>query len=72
MPCITLRDETEWVETVESGWNTLTGADKDRIIKAVARTGKLPAVSPKSVYGNGDAAERMVGILANFLGCKRD
>ena len=72
VPCITLRDETEWVETVESGWNTLTGADKDRIIKAVVRTGKLPVVNPRLIYGNGDAAERMAGILVNFVYCKKD
>ncbi|MEX2007800.1 MAG: UDP-N-acetylglucosamine 2-epimerase (non-hydrolyzing), partial [Candidatus Levyibacteriota bacterium] len=35
VPCITMRDETEWVETVEDGWNILTGADKNKILKAV-------------------------------------
>jgi UDP-N-acetylglucosamine 2-epimerase len=33
VPCITLRDNTEWVETVEDGWNVLVGADKDGIVK---------------------------------------
>ena len=33
VPCITLRDETEWTETVEAGWNILTGADRERIIR---------------------------------------
>ena len=37
VPCITLRDETEWVETVEAGWNRLVGADTDRILMAVAK-----------------------------------
>jgi UDP-N-acetylglucosamine 2-epimerase len=40
VPCITLRDETEWVETVETGWNRLVGADSERIRKAVAECGK--------------------------------
>ena len=35
VPCITLRDETEWVETVRYGWNRLVGADKEKILDAV-------------------------------------
>ena len=35
MPCITLRDETEFVETVDTGWNPLAGADTDKIVHAV-------------------------------------
>ncbi len=42
VPCITLRDETEWVETVSTGWNILTGADRDRIIETV-RSFKTPS-----------------------------
>ena len=33
-PCITMKDETEWVETVDDGWNLLMGSEKDAIIKA--------------------------------------
>jgi UDP-GlcNAc3NAcA epimerase len=36
VPCVTLRDETEWVETVEAGWNHVVGADADAILRAVA------------------------------------
>ena len=32
VPCVTLRDETEWVETLEGGWNVLAGADCERIL----------------------------------------
>lgn len=65
--CITLRDETEWGETVESGWNTLAGADKHRIINGVGHADELQVVSPKSVYGNGDAAERVVKVIDDFV-----
>ena len=54
VPCITLRDETEWVETVESGWNILTGADRNRIATAV-RSFKPPSAHPP-LYGDGHAA----------------
>lgn len=37
-PCVTMRDETEWVETVESGWNQLAGAEPTRILQAVQQT----------------------------------
>ncbi len=63
VPCITLRDETEWVETVESGWNVLAGADKLRIVDAVQRGNKPQASSAESVYGNGDAARQICRIL---------
>ncbi len=57
VPCVTLRDETEWVETVEAGWNVLTGAETARIVAAVrdfAPPEKWPAL-----YGDGRAAERI-------------
>jgi len=62
VPCVTLRDETEWVETVASGWNVLTGADRNRIIAAV-RTFKPPAAHPP-LYGDGMAAEKIVHTLS--------
>ena len=61
VPCITLRDETEWVETVQLGWNILTGADPDRIIKA-GRTFKAPSDHPP-LYGDGKAAVNCLNVL---------
>lgn len=70
VPCVTLRDETEWVETVESGWNTLAGADKDKIVSGLRRTDKLRAVKPKLLYGSGDAAEQVVKVVCDSLECR--
>jgi len=58
VPCVTLRDETEWVETVETGWNVLTGADKKKI-SYVAQNFTPPAEHP-SLYGDGQAAEKII------------
>jgi UDP-N-acetylglucosamine 2-epimerase len=61
VPCVTLRDETEWVETVELGWNRLAGADTDRILSAVASISH-PASRP-DVYGDGHAAEAIADAI---------
>ena len=62
-PCVTLRDETEWVETVDAGWNTLVGADEAAIRRELARPVSLPA--KPELYGDGDAAERIVAVIEN-------
>jgi UDP-N-acetylglucosamine 2-epimerase len=63
VPCVTLRDETEWTETVATGWNTLAGADPHRIVAAVGA--RLGAEAPHpELYGDGRAAERIAAILA--------
>ena len=59
VPCVTLRPETEWVETVEAGWNVLAGADIGRIVMAT-REFPLPESCP-TVYGDGQAAFGIVG-----------
>lgn len=62
VPCITVRDETEWVETVQAGWNTLTGTDQDRILAALISP--KPDVPPPAVYGTGQAAQAIAALLA--------
>lgn len=66
VPCITLRDETEWTETTESGWNTLVGVRPEQIIKAVRRAFR-PRRQPKP-FGSGKASKRIVEILQKRLG----
>lgn len=63
VPCITMRDETEWVETVELGWNTLTGTDPARILAAIEAP-RLQS-TPPDVYGDGHAAENVVNVIRN-------
>lgn len=62
VPVITLRDETEWVETVEQGANCLTGANKAAILEAVERF-EVDYTRVSSVFGDGRAAERIVDHL---------
>ena len=58
VPCVTLRSETEWVETVEAGWNVVVGADGTRIVDAV-RSFKTDKPRPE-LYGDGQTAEKIV------------
>ncbi len=62
VPCVTLRDETEWVETVREGWNVLAGADGERIARA-ARNPARPAETPDAYRGAG-SVDRLVRILS--------
>lgn len=65
IPCVTLRDETEWTETVASGWNVLADADGDRIVAAVRAT--KPRTSARDAYGEIGAAERVVSAMETAI-----
>ena len=66
VPCVTLRDETEWVETVAAGWNTVAGVAENTILQAVAdgRPGRRI-----EDYGTGSAAE---AVVASLVECRND
>jgi UDP-N-acetylglucosamine 2-epimerase len=64
VPCVTLRDETEWVETIANGWNVLAGADTERVVAAVR--GLAPPAERPPLYGDGHAAERSAAKITDL------
>lgn len=63
VPCITLRDETEWVETVQTGWNHLVGADAEKIMHAFSAP--IKSMRQGEPFGNGHAADIIVSSILN-------
>jgi len=64
VPCITLRDNTEWVETVEDGWNVLVGADEEKIVREANEF--EPDNKQRNVFGEGDASGRIAKIVGEL------
>jgi len=64
VPCITLRANTEWTETVELGWNVLVDLDVQQALAALERA--VPEAAPPPVYGDGHAGERVVAALTTL------
>jgi len=63
VPCVTLREETEWVETVEAGWNRLAGTDPSAIVAATRAALNAGLPEPGQLYGDGKTAERILAIV---------
>jgi len=62
VPCVTLRENTEWVETLEDGWNVLVGADADRIVAEADAAGDARR-QHAARFGDGHAAARIAAII---------
>jgi len=61
VPCVTLRQDTEWPELLTTGWNTLAGCDPAVIVKAAQAS--RPSTPPPSLFGDGTAGQKIVEIL---------
>jgi UDP-GlcNAc3NAcA epimerase len=64
VPCITLRNETEWIETVENGWNQIVGANEKLIIQAIGNAKKGLTIDD---YGNGESAGLMLKTIIEYF-----
>jgi UDP-N-acetylglucosamine 2-epimerase len=68
VPCFTLREETEWVETLRSGWNVLVGTEAEQIAEEVKK--KVGGTHPsqgRKLFGDGKAGEKIVQILSERI-----
>jgi len=65
--CVTMRDQTEWVELIDLGVNELVGADRLKIIDAVTRNIGREVKDESQLYGGGSAANRVVESLRGIL-----
>jgi UDP-GlcNAc3NAcA epimerase len=68
VPCFTLREETEWVETIQSRWNVLVGSETKNIVKKVRyKMGRKPPPRRAGIFGDGKASEKVVQVLSDYI-----
>lgn len=67
VPCITLRSETEWTETIDVGWNKVVDVDPAKILEALNNSDKVREKSHPELYGDGDTSNRIVNVLTTDL-----
>ncbi|MEM1953249.1 MAG: UDP-N-acetylglucosamine 2-epimerase (non-hydrolyzing) [Candidatus Caldarchaeum sp.] len=65
VPCVTLRSETEWIETVKAGWSIIAGADRNKILEAITNCKKSSLRQP-ALFGNGNASLPIVNHLCKM------
>ncbi len=65
IPCITIRPETEWIETVEAGWNVLVGDKKDQLIENCLHF--KPSHNRPRYFGDGNSSKKIISILESHL-----
>lgn len=68
VPCVTMRDETEWTETISLGCNHLVGAVKDDIVKA-SLNAKMPIEKKENPYGSGNSSDSLLRKIIELRGC---
>ena len=64
VPCITMREETEWIETVDDGWNVLVGSDKEKILDAIGSF--APSGKQSNHFGIGKASDKIAKIISDL------
>ena len=64
IPCISVRNSTPWVETVEDGWNVLVDADREKIVREIKEF--KPNRPQRNLYGDGKASEKIRDILIDY------
>ena len=66
-PCITLRDETEWTETLQNGFNTVVGSDTKKFVAALEKCLTIKLKPDKNLFGRGDASEKITKVIRKYL-----
>ena len=66
IPCLTLRNTSEWLETVKSGWNHITDLDSELILKYTTQRVKQSKTHPQ-YYGKGDSAKKIIDVIKKWL-----